>query len=522
MPRTVKLMHNQYLQRLHILIDDAEISTFSSLHQYLNDPFTNWCDRILDSIVTELNGDRFYLQFSSSEENALVMKTLAQNYSLCCGWQFIPLIRKDSLQKRMKTLNDFIRAKNIPVQRQNISVNFILTDEVISLKEELLSLDIKNSFCKVNIKVKPMKEFLNGGANFHENFFIITSQDISQDWFQNYKGFLIQLSKLTENDFEFLRKYQALFIYRTRPEFLVQAIFKCMLFEPLLNVFRRCIAELPSNIINRYKEQIELLQSVTNKIIPVIKSRVIELHHSNHISFESDIADYPVDVSKLTYKYSNEGIIRCNGLLVEGLRVGESILYVHYEGNILPCVEIPLSVIIRNRIEEIIFPSDVIVVGEQTGSRINFRIVPTDADNVSSIKWSSSDSDIAEVDDRNILIAHKQGVCDILCCAENVSSGFRCIVKPFLKEIVPEEDAIKMIIGESRDLKIHLVPQNALNSKLLISSMDRRVANIVGTKIEGVGVGKTQIIIEDVEQKIKKIVFVEVSAKKNWLLRLFS
>ena len=186
--------------------------------------------------------------------------------------------------------------------------------------------------------------------------------------------------------------------------------------------------------------------------------------------------------------------------------------------------KIAFSVIKRNRIQEIIFDNQNVVVGENTYHRINFRIVPDDADNLDSIFWKSNNPQIASVDANGILRAHSQGSCDIRCFAENVSGVFRCIVKPFLEDIVIEDDSLNIFYGQEQDLKIHLIPGNAIDGGLYISSMDMRIANVVGTKIQAVGVGNTRIIVENENHNVRKSINVTVTEqkKKGWLARLFS
>ena len=206
------------------------------------------------------------------------------------------------------------------------------------------------------------------------------------------------------------------------------------------------------------------------------------------------------------------------------MKVGKSTLYIYRVGESIPCSEIAFSVIKRNRIQEIIFDNQNIVVGENTYHRINFRIVPDDADNLDSIFWKSNNPQVASVDANGILKAHSPGSCDIRCFAENVSGVFRCIVKPFLEDIVLEDDSLNIFYGQEQDLKIHLIPGNAIDGGLYISSMDMRIANVVGTKIQAVGVGNTRIIVENENHNVRKSINVTVTEqkKKGWLARLFS
>lgn len=319
MARMIALTFNPYLQQLRIQVDGAE-NPYSSLYQYADDPFVDWCDHILEGIATAGNGEEFFLQFSSREEDALVMEILAKAYPLCRGWKFVPFIRKTPLQERMKRLNSLIRAEKIPVRTQIIKMIFILQDELAELKNELMNLELKNSFCDVRVEVYTFREFMKNRDIFenpkkknrdtHKIFFYINKQgeNISPDLLQGHsagQAFLIQLNETAPKNWSFSEKRSNIFVYRSRPKFLIQTVYHCLLLDPLLQVFRECIATLPKSIKECHDELFEVLQSTTNRIIPVISNNTVEVAQSNSIFFKSDLPDYPVDIQKLTFTYES-------------------------------------------------------------------------------------------------------------------------------------------------------------------------------------------------------------------------
>ena len=528
MSREVQLINNPYSQRLSIIIDGKSISEYSNLYQYIDEPFKNWCDVILEAIDRECNGGNFSLTFSSCIEENFVMKVLAKNHYLCQNYSFNPLIRNTPLETRMKNLNDFIRKTKISqYDFQNLHVVFVLPNSLMYLKEDLQSLDIKNAFCKLDIEIIPLQNFSHSRYQSGDVIFTLTDQQPSDEWLKKFsinRNFLIHISDSFLEESSFVEKKGTLFVYHTKQDSIFDTIFHCFLFDPLLQAFRKCLLSIPNEIKSKYATTFENLSSTLDKIIPLVKSNIIELNQSNHIVFKSDIDNRPVPIEDLSYSYSCDGIIHCNGLVVEGMKVGKSTLYIYRVGESIPCSEIAFSVIKRNRIQEIIFDNQNIVVGENTYHRINFRIVPDDADNLDSIFWKSNNPQVASVDANGILKAHSPGSCDIRCFAENVSGVFRCIVKPFLEDIVLEDDSLNIFYGQEQDLKIHLIPGNAIDGGLYISSMDMRIANVVGTKIQAVGVGNTRIIVENENHNVRKSINVTVTEqkKKGWLARLFS
>ena len=482
----------------------------------MNAPFSEWCDCILDNIAEQFNGDSFLLTFSSSTEEIFVMQALAAVHPLCNSCVCVPCIRDTSTLVRLKMLHKLIRDKNIrDYEFQNLRTLFVVSDELKMLRNDLLGLEIENSFCKLQTEIVSLKEFGQMRNRSYEVLFVLTAQELSDKYMnqlRNEDGFLIQISDILSENLVLGKRNGKSFVFYTRRDFLIQAIFKCLLFIPLIQVFRRCIASLSLDAKNLYKKSLEEIQSTTNKIIPIAESRTIELGQSVRIRFDSDIATHPISAKDLSYTYSRDGIVRCNGLLVEGLREGNCTMYLQRTGEVVPCAEISFKVIKRNRIQEIIFEEKSLVIGEGTEQKIKFSVMPTDADNFDKITWSTTNAKVASVN-AGILKANRPGSCDIRCSAENVSAKLHCIVKPFLVAIVPEEERMEIPYGEKRVLKIRVVPEDAIDGQFFISSMDMRVANVVGWEIHGVGKGTTRIVIENATKSIRKEIFVEVFKK---------
>ncbi len=524
MPHNVKLVNNPYMQRLSILIDGKSLSPYSSLYQHMNSPFYEWCDCILDDIGKHFNGESFSLEFSSSDEEMNVMQVLASSHDLCTNYISLPLIRATSTSKRLRFLNSLIRDKQISDYAfQNLDALFVLSEELSSLENDIMSLDVKNSFCKLQPQIVSMKNFSQVSNKPRETIFILTKRQLSADklkLFSNEEGFLIQISDSFSQEIVFREKIGRLFVYQTRRNFLDEAIFKCLLFVPLVQTLRKCVASFAPEIKNRYKEFFEEIQSTTNKIIPIAESNTIEQGRSVMIKFDSDIEELPVDIEDLCFTYSREGIIRCNGLLVEGLRSGSCNMYIHRKGEKNPSAEVSFKVIKRNRVQKIMFEYKSIELAEGSTYAVRFSVMPSDADNIDSITWITTNPQIASVE-KAVLQAYKAGSCDIRCVVENVSSSFRCIVRPVLVAIIPEEDTLRIACGDSRDLNIRIMPENAIDGRLLVTSMDMRVANVVGQTVHGVGKGRTIIVIENESHTLRKEIPVEVF-KNSFLGAFFS
>ena len=305
-------------------------------------------------------------------------------------------------------------------------------------------------------------------------------------------------------------------LYESKEDTLFDIIFECLLLSPLMELFLSCIQTLSSEIREQYCEKIEELQSMELKVIPIPEKTVIEVGKSSRIQFKTDIEGYEVKSTQFHYTYSQKGIIRCNGLLVEGLKEGKAILHICKEGENSPCASVEYSVIKRNRIEELKLEDTAILLGEGDSTKLKVTYFPVDADNVHLIEWKSDNEKIAKVDSSGIVRAIAKGSCTIRCLAEQVSVSCRCNVKPHLKSISVEAEEIEMIYGQETEIKIQLFPENSVDSQIIFSSMNMQVANVVGRTLKAVGVGKTKIVIQNKQETIRTELFVSVYTEKEY------
>ena len=160
MPARVELTNNSYTQRLQVLINGNPVSDYSSIKKYMDEPFQYWCDKILSEIYEECNRSPFMLHFSSRQEERHVMEVLAGEYPHCMQYSSSSTQRPDSLQKRMTELSRSLKENpNVRVKKLSRSVLFVIPESLRSLENELLSMEVVNSFCNIESCVTYYQEY---------------------------------------------------------------------------------------------------------------------------------------------------------------------------------------------------------------------------------------------------------------------------------------------------------------------------------------------------------------------------
>ena len=73
----VELINNPYKQQLRILMNGEAVSVYSNLEKFMDEPFSYWCDRILEGYEEKL---RLVETFQKTKEFAGRIQELLDEY----------------------------------------------------------------------------------------------------------------------------------------------------------------------------------------------------------------------------------------------------------------------------------------------------------------------------------------------------------------------------------------------------------------------------------------------------------
>lgn len=209
----------------------------------------------------------------------------------------------------------------------------------------------------------------------------------------------------------------------------------------------------------------------------------VELNPKKETIYEGDTLQIEVIVTpnemsdKVVWESTNSLIATVDNGLVTGIKEGTIAIkakvgdYEEYS-----IIEVKRKVIPVEKIE-LVSEKTELIVGD--ASIVNATIIPVDATN-QSIIWSSSDSNILEVDNGNIL-AKNSGTATITAQIDDVSSNVTIIVKPKIIDVTSLSfNVSKMSIntGESFTIVGTISPDNATDKVITWSSSDNSIATV--------------------------------------------
>lgn len=508
------ITYNPYIPQVSILINGMPPNDFSRLIQYSDEDVWQWSYELFDTIYEEIR-DEFVVEFTGRHFDSEILRYFSQNNSHCIGFVEREFLINDSIQKRMGELNQIIKKNNISnYKRTIIEAYFYISDTFYEYLNDIQELDIKNLFCKV----KPIIiDDLSLYKDLENSVLFILSDDIEHmsKKIMNYEFNNFTFIVLLSDKKQIFQVTKNVCVIQTREEELFDTLFECFMQIPLLIAFRNCHVSIDNK--NEITRELKKVVSI-EPIIDIVFDEILETGKSNKIYVKFDP---PLDMKpRLSYKVLDTHIATCDGLNIYGIQKGNSRLEVYQYGSKKPFFSKEFRVIERNRITKIVLSENTVSMGISDRKRILCNYFPENADNADLIQWKSSDEKIAKIDNNGNISALSEGNCRIICLAENISSQSVCVVKPYLEDIkinseFEKDNLLQIQQQEEFDLMLECIPENSIDSKIVVTSSDLSVVNVVNGKLYGKKVGKATVTISNSSNRITKVIDVKVVKKRK-------
>ena len=512
MSALVELQYNPYLPQLSILINGTPPSDLSRLIQYSDEDIWQWADEIMDAIYAEIR-EKFAVFFTGMPYDADVIHIACEKCPYCIGFRSKEFLISEPLQKRMGRLNQLIRNACITsYEKTVIDAIFVISPVFQEYQNDILSIDINNLFCSVKVQIADYK-FLFEDREDSVLFILAEDSATGYEYLKKIKDKKIAFIIIPGNCNRIIDISKQGWVVETTQSNLLNTVFNCFIQIPLTSAFRKCIGSINGgNKIGRELGRISCVESLIN----IIVEREVEVGRS--IKLTVDMEPPTEHIPELVYKVQSPQIASCDGINVYGLREGICLLEVYKSGVKKPFFTKKIQVYKRNRINKLVLSEDSLLTGINDRGKIECDYFPVDADNADTISWQSSDPDVIQVDADGSIYAMKAGTCRIICTAENVSAQCFCTVKPYMEDIQINIDLGKngVLHMESMQeilLDIICIPTDCVDSRLLLSTSDSDIVNVVNHTLYAKKKGRAIITVRNLSGRVSRCFTVEGSKK---------
>ena len=198
----------------------------------------------------------------------------------------------------------------------------------------------------------------------------------------------------------------------------------------------------------------------------------------------------------VTYKSSNENVAKVSNGTVTGISAGKATITIKTKNGHEETFEV--TVIESNLTKITLNPATLnFTVGDTASKKISATLEPADAMN-RKITWTSTNTNVATVNDKGEVTAVGKGTCEIKATSEKNANVFgSCSVTVSeieVESISLDKQTLKVGPGKTSEaLVVTFTPANATNKTITWSSNATSIATVTDGKVTGVAEGTATI-----------------------------
>lgn len=225
-------------------------------------------------------------------------------------------------------------------------------------------------------------------------------------------------------------------------------------------------------------------------------TRIVSNINGNHIFLPAPMVYSEYGSAPVGAYWSSTGCNNAANVLVSGLMLMSKQYYreissrTREQGLLIRPVFSPAIAV-----EAIVLDKNSLILYEGDSALISATISPDNA-TYKSVVWSSSDSQIASVDEIGMVTAIKEGTATITAKAGDKQASCEVIVNKKAAEVMSvtlDKESITVLVGDQATLIATVKPDDAIDKTITWTSSNSSVATVEKGVIKGVGIGKATI-----------------------------
>ena len=490
--RDVRLVHNPFTEKCTVYFDGNKYGT-STISSYLNDPFLEWADKIIEAISAECN-DNYSLTYIGFEIYGRILKYFALKDSLCQKFTIANPSLAESVKSRLGKLSQMcLSGLEIPRISKQIFIYSDLPKEKI---EEILPKPVKLAFCKISFIVKglalPQQE-QDGVPAF------VVSDKPPGSHRNLSKCIYFQIT----NENSFCGIANELVLEKCESDKLGKILYEYVDLVVMTPILHNVVEERNVDKHNPTQQPFFMLDKIEPEYLMKIPSS-IELGKRETIACEVLPKGYNLPI--IEHAVLDSSIIRISGNAVETLGTGDTFIDTKINGETV--WHQGIKVYRRNRATKIEFPVEQlnIAVGEEIPLQLNYS--PYGADNIPLIKFDVVGAKVSisrQTVDTISVKALATGESKIIAKLEDLKA--RLIIFVYQKLVRLKIVTSKQSISIGDIIKLQLVPEpsDALIGDLQYEIVPKHIARYDATinAIVGQQRGSGKLVVNDLRNNIQ-------------------
>lgn len=517
----VVIFYNPYIPELKISIDNRKLSPYSVLMSYENERIEKWCDVLFSEIYREVNTEYEVLCISTGFA-CRWMEALAEKERHCISFESAALPLVDSVYDRLYNL-EMIGCEEdpgitIPVYDassaggMNEAVYEILESQGLfsSVSQE----EILWSECPLTsivLKTYRYGEQIDSDVPFL--FALCSREEDAEKVFFDIPVYAMVMGTETK----FLRKSGNKLLFSIDSDELADVLLNVIEEEALCPLLSYLWYNFPEDekafLLEEERERLSAVCLASPKCYVKIP-KIMDLGRREEIRAKFVPSKYQMDLH-IVSDYPDVISTENNVLIACGTGTAEINVFVGDDP--YPVSTEIIEVRDRNLINNItLFPSVLCLPCGGIG-QIQMTFLPENAENADEIRWYSENENIVEVNPYTGEIYGKHcGDCQIRVETAEIQKTALVKVQSAIEDILCPFFFVEMCVGEQKEWKYSVVPENAYGVDLLrVISTNKNVADYRGGYIVGNGIGECKIYVKTLNGELSRELRVIVK-KGKW------
>lgn len=519
--KEVVLFYNQFLPELKISINGERLNEFSSLTSLRYCRLDQWIDSLFEEIYAEVNSD-YKMICVSNEFTCELIGEMSKWDKHCVSFTSRSLPISINIKERLHRLKELGAAETdksmvIPV------VNISSSDDMISTFFDVLNeqgvLDIStNCAARADYPLATIEiAHYNCADTFpndvHAIFALCESEEDEINLNTNIPVYALVMGRETR----FIKRQGSSLYFSIDPA----------------EIGRVLLAIIEEGILCPLLSQLvyDLRATAEKRLLTMNEEDFMPLYQVAPICIVSlpDVCDVgrKVELHALIVPEGSEGalqvttssseIIAVDGCELHPHNIGSAEIAVYFGDDPYPIAEKNICVIQRSLITAIkLFPTyPCVPVGGI--KKMELSVEPENAENQDEIRWRTDNGGVATVDaSTGDIMAIACGECNITAYTSETSATVSLRVQAKMKGINLQFQFLELSVGEQRECRCEIVPENAYGGKLLkFESSNERIATYRGGYVLGLGEGDCTIYITSRDSSIRRELRVSVTKKRK-------
>lgn len=531
----VMIKLNPYEQINEITINGKTIASYSELNNFVKAPFLQWAYRFFGAVERELN-DQFTLTVIGEDFETKFLEDMSKCVKSCirCRRGQFPIDME--YDERIEEFSNLCSMYGEEISYQKEQIDMIV-DSSISMQELQIIFDKYQGFSS-----------FRGGATYVTPLMEIKCHILQEirDSRRKIKLFLaenMQNAQQLSRNIPKTKEQNIILVFSEQPGVLwrdncyywgIKKNNLCRALELFLThklVFPQFVEQLNRQKlnINEMDEEDSDIYRIIDKVNPVVVANPVPILEKEE-TYQIKVSCIPDDVSKpqVIVKSEDERIVSCQGTMLKALNAGNTYIDLFLVGNIIPFQRLPVKVESHNYASslKIISPISTMAVGQV--QRLKVQATPEDADDINQYKWTSSDTEIATVNNRGEVEARKSGSVEIKVFGVKTETKIIINIKKKMNQIVLSMTDAKIFMGDRKKVEVKTEPEGCFDNSYTWESTDPSVAIVErksdGDWIQSIGIGDCILTCKSKDGAVQAScrAFIQSSfyrkKKINWML----